>query len=146
MKKIEFLAVFVLGLFLGQTLLVGEMVHGKIQSVDTNKKSVRVSVTGGEQGLPNTLEISIGPATALKGFKSVSELKAGDEIMAEARKNNLGVWEATSVEYGQAGMKSATGAMGPMEGMVHEDGQSSQVTTSGPAPSESAEARTESKW
>ena len=99
MKKA--LALVVISVVLLSGVAFAETVSGKVSSVDTQANALEVTVIDVATGAESKSNISVNAETKYATVASLAELKQGDEITAEVKKDEAtGVLWATSIELG----------------------------------------------
>ena len=109
MKRVTvWVGLFMAGFVLGQGIAMADMIQGKVVEVNASSNSLTISRSNPATGSEEKLSIAVEAETALAGIKSISELKAGDEVKVMAEKDAAsGSWEAESIEKAKAETASA---------------------------------------
>ena len=109
------LAIMLLALVAMQGIAMAEnaatVVSGKINAIDTQANSVKLNVKDAATGTESESTIFVNAETKYATVASLAELKQGDEISAEVKKDEAtGNWWATSIKIGAAEEEAAPAA------------------------------------
>ena len=102
MKKTQ-IAMLVLAFLAFQGIASAESISGKVVSIDSAAKSLSINQMDSATGAEKKVDLSVSADTAYTGIQAFAELKAGDEISADAQQDAAtGSWKATSIKVGKA--------------------------------------------
>lgn len=109
MKRVSMWAAMLMAvLVLGQGAAMADTIQGKVVEVNASANSITISRSNPATGSEEQINIATKAETAWAGIKSLSELKAGDEVTVEAMQDaTSGSWEAESIEKAEAEAASA---------------------------------------
>lgn len=89
MKKTFFAVIFSVLLFQALPALA-ESFRGTVSSINENSNSLFVWVKDRPDGLPQQMNVILPDTSALKGVRSIEDIKVGDEVVAEGESTPRG--------------------------------------------------------
>ena len=85
------------GLVLTQVPARADIVSGTVERISSSRLNLTVYDPQGNP-YPNALPLKVSNATSLKGMRTPSDIRPGDSVITEIRRETDGSWEAVSIE------------------------------------------------